>query len=197
MLKNMAGVLVLQSFFFVAATSGQAANSDLSPVFQSTEKLMEKENSPFFVTLKQAELLNYMKKYGDTKGVARLSERISVHSSKEKEIGSYTFMETLVAQAEIFLGRTNEAKSRAEKALAHAPTLWLSHGNDRPFNSYINLMGIYLETGGEMSGLNQAKDFLKKVAKGYRDDGWRHQLYQSLGIMWAKAGYISNAHENF
>lgn len=197
MLKNLTGTLVLQLFFFIAASTVQAANTDLSPVFQSMEKLMDKENSQFSGTRHQAELLNYMQKFGDKQGIVRLSEKLSARNATEKEVGAYTFLETQIAKAEIFLGRSDKAKSRAEKALTHAPTLWLSHGNDRPFNSYIDLMGLYLEAGGNMSGLSQAVKFLNKVAKGYREDDWRHQLYQSLGRMWVKAGYISNAREDF
>ncbi len=197
MLKNLVGILFLQSLIFVAATTGQAANSDISPVFHSTEKLLDQEASQFFNYRSQAELLNYMQKFGDQTGVTRLSEKLSTQNSTEKEVGTYTFLETQIANAEIFLGQIDKAKLRAEKALAYAPTLWLSHGNDRPFNSYIDLMGIYLETGGNMSGLTQAKHFLNKVAKGYKDNGWRHQLYQNLGRMWAKTGYISNAREDF
>ncbi|MDV7339743.1 hypothetical protein RYZ26_09070 [Terasakiella sp. A23] len=197
MLKTLAVILLLQSSFFVASSTGQAANSDMSPIFEATEKLMDQEVSQLFGTHNQAALLDYMKKHGDQKGVARLSAKLSARNSTEKEVGSYTFLEAQVAKAEIFLGQIEKANHRVETALNYAPTLWLSHGNDRPFNSYIDLMGIYLETGGDIAGLKQARLFLDKVATRYREDDWRHQLFQSLGRMWAKAGYISNARENF
>lgn len=197
MLKNIVGVAGLLSFFFISVPNGQASNSDLRSVFQATEKLMDNEVDQFFGTFNQAELLDYMKKYGDRAGVARLSEKLSLRNSKEKEVGRYTFVERQVSKAEIFLGQIEKANHRVEKALAYAPTLWFSHGNDRPFKSYIDLMGLYLETGGKMSGLTQSKDFLNKVAKGYRDDGWRFQLYQNLGRMWAKTGHIKNARKDF
>jgi len=197
MFKTFAAIIFLQSVFFVAMTTAQAESSDLSALFHATEKLMEQEEKQLFGTHNQAVLLEYMKKYGDRKGVIRLSEKLSVRNATEKEVGTYTFLESEIAKAEIYLGQRDKAKSRTEKALAHAPTLWLSHGNDRPFNAYIDLMGIYLEAGGKVHELKQARQFLDQVAKGYRDDGWRHQLYQNLGRMWAKAGYIKNAREDF
>ena len=105
MLKELTRILILQLFFFVIANTGQAENSDMSLVFKATEKLMDKEISQFYATHNQVELLNYMKKFNDTQGVARLTEKLSAHSPTVKDIGTFTFYEKHIALALQYLGQ--------------------------------------------------------------------------------------------
>jgi tetratricopeptide (TPR) repeat protein len=196
MLIKLTRTIVLHTFFISAAITANADNPHLSPVFKSTEKLMDMEGNEFFGINRQIELLMYMTKFDDKKGIKRLLPKLSNFSENSKEIGTYTLFESQIAQAELFLGERNKAKSRAEKALNRAPEMWLAHGNDRPFASYVDLMGLYISLGGEKA-LPFAEKFLHNVAKGYRDDGFRYQLYLNLGLMWGKAGRNELARDNF
>lgn len=196
MLKNLTGALVLQSFFFAAATTGQAANTEIAPVFQSTEKLMEQETSQFFATHNQIELLDYMKRFNDKQGVARLTEKLSAHSPTVKDIGTFTFYEKHIALALQYLGQKKKAKERIEFALEHAPKLWIHRVNESSLAYYPDLLGHYYSLGSGKT-FEPAKNFIYKEAEHFKNIEQGYQLYLTLGLIWGKAGQKGQAAKDF
>lgn len=196
MLKWVARGVVLHLFFFAMSDTGWAEDLDMSPLFQVTEKLMEKETDQFFVRQNQIELLNYMQKFNDRQGVARLTKKLSSYSASLRDIGTFTFHEKHIALALEYLGRKKEAKEKVEFALEYAPTLWLSRESESSLAYYPDLLGHYYSLGSGKA-FDAAWKFIYQEAEYFKNKKQGYQLYLTLGLVWGQLGLRDQAVQDF